>query len=513
MSAQDYTKWHLPEGAKARLGKGYINEIAYSPDSSRLAIASSIGIWIYDADTGEELALFRGHIGPVERLSYSPDGRFIASSSADRSVRLWDAVTGEQKAILNQDNTVSNFVYSPDGSTITTNTQGKVCLWNAVTGEQKATLTERLYNNWFFSVAYSLDGSTIAIKPYHEICLWDAVTGEQKATITGESFVYSPDGSTIATLSNEEVCLWNAVTGEYQVTLAEHTGGFNDFAYSPDGKTVAAEGNKRYIYLWDTITGELKATLMGESFAYSPDGGTIATEGQQGICLWDAVTGEYKTNLATDADINHLGRSNYGSLLEYSPDGGTIAAWIPFADTPDGLAAMVCLWDAATGEHKVSELDGTGGFEYISDGTTIAIKSGDMTLTYLRDAATGKQKATLEHKITFIDDFITFQYSPDGKTIASKSSKEVYLWDTGTAERKATITGHTRSVFSVAYSPNGKTIATRNGTGEDLQDAVTGISLWDTGTTERKVTIAEHPCYVFTYSPGQQHNHYLRYAW
>ena len=50
MNSPDYTKWHLPEGAKLRLGKGYINEIAYSPDSSRLAVASSIGIWIYDAE-------------------------------------------------------------------------------------------------------------------------------------------------------------------------------------------------------------------------------------------------------------------------------------------------------------------------------------------------------------------------------------------------------------------------------------------------------------------------------
>ena len=113
------------KGAKAaRLGKGYINEITYSPDSSRLAVASSIGIWVYDAETGEELDLFTGHTVPVERLSYSPDGRFIASST-DKTVRLWDAVTGEQKVILNHDNNVSNFVYSPDGKTITTESQGK----------------------------------------------------------------------------------------------------------------------------------------------------------------------------------------------------------------------------------------------------------------------------------------------------------------------------------------------------------------------------------------------------
>ena len=57
---QDYTQWGLPEGAKARLGKGDISEIQYSPDGRRLAVASSIGIWIYNAQTGQELDLSRG---------------------------------------------------------------------------------------------------------------------------------------------------------------------------------------------------------------------------------------------------------------------------------------------------------------------------------------------------------------------------------------------------------------------------------------------------------------------
>ena len=47
--AQDYTQWHLPEDAKMRLGKGYISDVAYSPDGKRLAVASSICIWLYDA--------------------------------------------------------------------------------------------------------------------------------------------------------------------------------------------------------------------------------------------------------------------------------------------------------------------------------------------------------------------------------------------------------------------------------------------------------------------------------
>ena len=92
--AQDSPQWHLPEGAKVRLGKGRINDIAYSPDGTRLAVAGSIGIWLYDTATHQEIALLTGHTRSVGSVSFSPDGRTLASGSRDATIRLWDGVTG-----------------------------------------------------------------------------------------------------------------------------------------------------------------------------------------------------------------------------------------------------------------------------------------------------------------------------------------------------------------------------------------------------------------------------------
>ena len=81
--AQDYTQFHLPEGAKVRLGKGSIQKLAYSPDGMRLAVVSSIGIWLYDAQTGEELSLLPGDVSDV---AFSPDGQTLASGVEEKSV-------------------------------------------------------------------------------------------------------------------------------------------------------------------------------------------------------------------------------------------------------------------------------------------------------------------------------------------------------------------------------------------------------------------------------------------
>ena len=99
-SAQDYTQLSLPEGATARLGKGLVSEVHYSPDGTRLAVASSIGIWLYDTATYREVALLTGHAAPVNSVAFSPDGLTLATGGWDHTIRLWDAVTGEQKRTL-----------------------------------------------------------------------------------------------------------------------------------------------------------------------------------------------------------------------------------------------------------------------------------------------------------------------------------------------------------------------------------------------------------------------------
>ena len=209
--AQEYTRWNLPEGAILRLGKGTTYDLAYSPDGARLAVASSIGIWLYDAHTGAEIALLAGHMDGERSVAFSPDSKTLASGSmwnyrggrVKSTIRLWDVTTGELKQTLEGHIFDTNAVsFSPDGNTLASGGSGKIRLWDIVTGEIKHTLEGHKYD--VYSVAFSPDGNTVASGgDDNKIRLWDTATGEHKRTLKGHTnrvncVVYSPDGSTLA---------------------------------------------------------------------------------------------------------------------------------------------------------------------------------------------------------------------------------------------------------------------------------------------------------------------------
>ena len=486
--AQGPSQWHLPEGAKARLGKGTINEIQYSPDGTRLVVAGGIGIWLYDTATHREVALLTGHTGAVVSVAYSPDGDTLASGSWDNTVRLWDVNTEQQKATLTGHTFwVRSVAYSPDGKTIASgSSDATVRLWDAKTGQHKATLTG--HTDLVESVAFSPNGDTVASGSWdNTVRLWDANTGQHKATLTGHTgyvwgVAFSPNGNTLASASYD-VRLWDAKTGQYKATLTGHTGGVLSVAFSPDGNTLASGNWDNTVRLWDVDTGQQKATLRGHtgavrSVAFSPDGNTIASGSYGKIRLWDAKTGQHKATIT--------GHTGWGWGVAFSPDGNTIAS--------GNDDSTVRLWDADTGQQKATtrHIGQVYSVAFSPDGNTLASASYDVRLW---DAKTGQYKATLTGHTGGV---YSVAFSPDGNTLASGSyDSTVWLWDAKTGQHKATLTGHTGAVRSVAFSPDGETLASGGGYGDET------VRLWDAKTGQQKDTLTGHTGAVtgLAYSP------------
>ena len=338
-TAADYephTQWSLPEGAKARLDKGSITgNIAYSPDGTRLAVASSIGVWIYDAQTGEELSLLAGeelsllgHTYGVLSMSFSPDGTTLASGGGwnDNTVRLWDVATATHKATLTgHTDWVNSVSFSPDGTTLASGSRDNtVRLWDVATATHKATLTG--HTDSVRSVSFSSDGTTLASGSGDDtVRLWDVATATHKATLTGHtSFVssvsFSPDGTTLASGSGREVRLWDVATATHKATLTGHTDSVRSVSFSPDGTTLASGSGDDTVRLWDVATATHKATLTGHtsfvsSVSFSPDGTTLASGSGDGTVLLWTLAPKKNEQERLNADVNGDGIVNIQDLV------------------------------------------------------------------------------------------------------------------------------------------------------------------------------------------------------
>ena len=538
--AKNYTQWKLPEGAKARLSKGEISGISYSPDGTQIAVGSPTGVWCYNARTGAELALLTDHLSTTGRVAFSPDGKTLASGMHDK-ILIWDIATGNKlKSIERWGSTIKGLRIFEDGKTLLCENDydGSVQLWDINTGIKKKDFHPS-GSRGFGAVFGSMIGREIAAADLYlnkiddngiyaigyedgKIRLEDATTGRRLRNLQGlkgyvRQLVFSPDGTRLADQTADgTIRLWEVTTGRVLKDLTQSSLAGGLLMFSKDGKTLACQGKTAEIELWDVEAQTLRVTLGNvglqiSMFTFSPDAKTVATANPSGeIRIWDANTGDavsiFKTAHAAGLDA-----------LAFSPDGSTLAS---------GDTATIRFWDMLTFTQRANPIQVQTAllraWAFSPDGRTVTtterLKFEKKTPddAFVKESVLGRLSLWETHTSRKLSSFwiewheggapvlpgqkkpASFSGAMDGphafaqngymlaaalnsERATKKNRFTVHLWETPHGKLHFTLKGHTDKVNALAFTHRGHTLASASDDGT--------IRLWDASTGAQMLSL------------------------
>jgi WD40 repeat protein len=456
------------------------------------------------------------HGAEVYLLSFTPDGKALASLGADQTFRLWDAATGKElrrferkgqplyfgassfggkflrggpgalppvvmRDIAIGDGQGFTVTYSMDGRVLAlVDPRNLVLVFDTVTGKQ--THKFELRDPTGHAIALSPDGKVLAVGEAggedHPVRLWDLANNKELTPLqlgrqrVVTKLVFAPDGKQLAGISGGQVRLWDVTTGKRTRLYEGHDNQVLAVAFSFDGQKLATAGGDGTVRLWETTSEEelKKFTLNDNQFtalAFAPDGKTlIAGSTANTVQVWDLTTGQER----------HLLEGHKAPVLAVavSPDGKTIAS--------AGVAGDIRLWNAGTGQELADtrQLDRVDTFGLQPDGHTVIAWSGAGTVRSV-DLLTGVEQMNIKGPA---EDNLQYETSADGRVAAvwNPEADGLRLWDGLMGQEMHKLPGHQGGVFNAAFSADGKLLATTGGDG--------AVRVWKVATGKEAFQVA-----------------------
>jgi WD40 repeat protein/uncharacterized caspase-like protein len=346
--------WDLDTGREIRRFEGAarivsgsliagVDSVAFSADGRSVLMASGPEARLWDLSKGREVRRFRGHTGLITAVAFSPNGKFAATASVDKTARIWDLVSGNEIRRL----------------------EG--------------------HSDYVNSVAFSTDGQLVlTASDDRTVRLWDVASGREVKRFGGDlDYVkyatFSPDGLSILA-GDKTARLWDRASGREIQRFEGHSDAIRSMAFSRDGRSILTGSWDQSARLWDVATGgeirRFKEPAPIGSVAFSPDGRAVLVAEDKVAELWDVASGKELYLLDAGSDITSLAFSPSQPWVLIGTSSGTAQLWRAGSGTLLAGTLLATLssfreggWVvvAPDGRFDTSELDGTAPVHWMVD--------------------------------------------------------------------------------------------------------------------------------------------------
>lgn len=520
ITAKDYTQVGLPEGAIARLGKGGINVMKFSPDGTKLAIGTSIGVRLINVEDEKEMVLPTRNVRYFNTFAFSSDGKILASGGIiNPGILIWDTETGNMISTIS----LQDYFYRVSELTFTNENKAIVGLganryitkWDINTGKElsqkEVYFTKPIHK-------FSPDGITFVSghQENGEIRLWITESGfegknfqektdlskvaplpsfaiqnpDRRKNIAGIlTLAYAPNKQTIVSAHNNHcIRIWDISSKTEIYTLLGHKEKINTVVYSSDSKLVASGSFDNTIHIWNLKEGKLKDVFIQQknsinALAFSPTENELLASGSAdgNVHFWDVNTGQQRSIFATGftQSIRALAFTIDDDILVSAAENGSIQMW----DVKKGIEMPF---------HVNRNYDKTVVAVLTKDASLFASRGADMKIEADGSGISmsiSPQRETRLYKLPIATELFSTPHNTSALSISSNSKMiaignvdNTVLYDIESKEELHRFdSSHSFERNAIGFSPDNTLIAIGGEQGE--------INLWDLRTGEKHATL------------------------
>lgn len=410
------------------------------------------------------LKTLSGHEDEVTSVAFGRGGQ-VASGGKDRTVRIWDAASGEcVRTLKGHEKPVSSVAFTPDGNRLASASWDKtIRLWDTASGECLRVLAG--HQEAVTAVCFTNDGKRlVSASEDMTVRVWQFDSGECIATLSGHKeavtcLAVSADDRFIASGSEDRaVHLWEIASGSCRHVLLGHMHWLRGVCFSPDSRLLASGAEDNTVRVWE-VNGKLLYTITAQGMQLEENLDEAPSEGEPQVII--RKSGQQSQDTVTS--------------LAFTPDGGRL--YIGNSDK------TMRVWDMARQKyiHTLSGHDkSVVGLSFSGDGNYLASASSDKTVRVWEATGNEAPYAIVGHK----DRITTVAIGAEGKIATGSYDQTVRVWDGESGVCLWTLSGHKDLITAVSFSPDGKWLATASFDNT--------VRLWDASNGKLAHVLAGH---------------------